>query len=247
MRLGHAGVMSPPSLLRNEREFRDRAFNVQLFMLCKIVRFIKSPESSARAFSNQGEKSCIFACVRTVTNFRCRTTERRFVKALIQSGPQKIRASLYWIWLGNPPCQQAWCGSCYVPHQSDHFPIPRMGREVDKGELETVVDVPPERTWTNKLVSRWEMSAKVPLHWSYWYTLYKSSATERYLHVAGAGPYCNYSCNPYSKAKNNKEKTMPRIRKLEQVEKSTKSRKLQKNKTKHNMYQLVEVAYHVST
>ena len=66
-------------------------------------------------------------------------------------------------------------------------------------------------------------------------------------YLAGAGPYCNYSCNPYSKAKNNKEKTMPRIRKLEQVEKSTKSRKMQKNKTKHNMYQLVEVAYHVST
>ena len=40
---------------------------------------------------------------------------------------------------------------------------------------------------------------------------------------------------------------MQEIRKLEQVEKSTSLEKLQKNKTKHNMYQLVEVAYHVST
>ena len=62
-------------------------------MLCKMGRFIKSPESSVAAFSNQGEKSCIFACVLTVTNFRCRTTERRFLRALIGRGPQKIRAS----------------------------------------------------------------------------------------------------------------------------------------------------------
>ena len=59
--------------------------------------------------------------------------------------------------------------------------------------------------------------------------------------------YCNYFCNLIQRPKTIRETTMPRIRKIEQDEKSTKSRKLQKNKTKHNMYQLVEVAYHVST
>ena len=62
-------------------------------MLCKIVRFIKSPESSAAALSNQGEKSFIFTCVQTVIKFCRRTTERRFDQALIQRDPQKIRAS----------------------------------------------------------------------------------------------------------------------------------------------------------
>ena len=83
----------PPPQRKHEKEFRDRTFDAQIFMLCKIAHFIKSPESSVAAFSNQGEKSCIFACVRTVTNFRYRTTERRFVKALIRRVPQKIRAS----------------------------------------------------------------------------------------------------------------------------------------------------------
>jgi len=52
---------------------------------------------------------------------------------------------------------------------------------------------------------------------------------------------------PYSKAKNNKEKDNAKNTKNRTSRKIDKSRKLQKNKTKHNMYQLVEVAYHVST
>ena len=59
--------------------------------------------------------------------------------------------------------------------------------------------------------------------------------------------YCNYLCNLIQRPKTIRKKTMPRIRKIEQVEKSTSLESLQKNKTKHNMYQLVEVAYHVST
>ena len=75
--------------------------------------------------------------------------------------------------------------------------------------------------------------------------------------------YCNLGCKsgttwpytfvlqlfmqPYSKAKNNKEKDNAKNTKNRTSRKIDKSRKLQKNKTKHNMYQLVEVAYHVST
>ena len=54
-------VISPPPQRKHAKEFRDRTFNVIFFMLCKMLRFIKNPESSVPAFSNQGEKSCILA------------------------------------------------------------------------------------------------------------------------------------------------------------------------------------------
>jgi hypothetical protein len=53
--------------------------------------------------------------------------------------------------------------------------------------------------------------------------------------LAGAGPHCNYSCNPYSKAKNNKGKdnaknTKTRTsRKIDQVSKAAK----EQNKAQH--------------
>ena len=88
----------PPPQRKHEKEFRDRAFDAQIFMLCKIAHFIKVPNRAWRAFRNQGEKSCIFACVRTVTNFRYRTTERRFDPALIRRVSQKFRASRDRLW-----------------------------------------------------------------------------------------------------------------------------------------------------
>ena len=54
-------VIFPPPQREHAKEFRDRTFNVLFFMLCKIVRFIKSPKSSAAAFTKQGEKACISA------------------------------------------------------------------------------------------------------------------------------------------------------------------------------------------
>ncbi len=86
-------VISPPPQRKHAKEFRDRTFNVIFFMLCKMLRFIKNPELGVPAFSNQGEKSCILRCVSTVIKSRKRTTERRFVRALIWRVPQKFRAS----------------------------------------------------------------------------------------------------------------------------------------------------------
>ena len=54
-------VIFPPPQREHAKEFRDRTFNVLFFMLCKIVRFIESPKSSAAAFTKQGEKACISA------------------------------------------------------------------------------------------------------------------------------------------------------------------------------------------
>ena len=48
-------------------------------------------------------------------------------------------------------------------------------------------------------------------------------------------PNCNNLCNLIQRQRTIREKTMPRIRKIERTEKSATSRKPQKNKTKHNI------------
>ena len=73
----------PPPQRKHEKEFRDRAFDAQIFMLCKIAHFIKSPESSVACVPQSGGK---------ILHFRLRSNGNKFP---LSDDGKTIRPSSY--------------------------------------------------------------------------------------------------------------------------------------------------------
>ena len=141
VRLGSGGstkddfvAIFPPPQRKHEKEFRDRAFDAQIFMLCKIAHFIKSPESSVACVPKSGGK---------ILHFRLRSNGNKFPlsddgKTIRPSSysacvPQKFRASLNRVDIFPTSIAAITNLKSSIDFYSKHGSIARVGRWLARG------------------------------------------------------------------------------------------------------------------
>ena len=93
---------SPPSVARAQEQISRPGCQCTTTLrdsLCYLKQRISSKVPNRAAllgFSNQGGKSCIFACVQTVIKFRRLTTERLFIcKSSYSACPTKLQSKSF--------------------------------------------------------------------------------------------------------------------------------------------------------